>query len=59
MEGQLGRRGSGLAGEGVFVSHWMSEKVAICQDQSWPIFIGQAGSNFQLEPGRTGKGMGL
>lgn len=59
MGRQLGRTGSGLAGEGVFTSYWMSEKVAVCQDQSWPMVIGQAGSSLQLGPGRTGKGMGL
>lgn len=45
MRGQLGRRGSGLAGEGVFVAHWMSEKTTVCWDQSWSIAPGQAGSN--------------
>lgn len=57
MRGQLGRRGSGLAGEGVFVAHWMSEKTTVCWDQSWSIVPGQAGSNLRSGPGnRLGGG---
>lgn len=46
--------GFGLTGEGVFTTQWRSERMVVCQDRSWFIVAGQAGSNLLLQPGQAG-----